>query len=108
MNNEMLHDVVNELIGVYGNDAVSIILYGSEARQTATPDSDIDIAVLITSDNAKHFEDALLDAVVNLNLKYDRVFSVIDIPASNFYAWSDALPFYKNINGDGVVLWKAA
>ena len=108
MSNEMLHDLVEELIKVYGDKAVSIILYGSEARRTATPESDIDIAVIVSSDDTRCFEDSLLDAVVDLNLKYDRVFSVIDIPAENFSLWSDSLPFYKNINGDGIVLWKAA
>ena len=43
-----------------------------------------------------------------MNLKYDKVFSVIDIDYSNFVKWSEILPFYKNVNKEGVVLWKAA
>ena len=49
-----------------------------------------------------------MDFIVDMNLKYDRVFSVIDINCNNFQKWGDALPFYKNVRKEGVTLWKAA
>jgi hypothetical protein len=50
----------------------------------------------------------LIDFTVELDLKYDKVFSVIDIDYDEFLKWEDILPFYKNVKKDGVVLWKAA
>ena len=48
------------------------------------------------------------DLVVNLNLKYDKVFSVIDIDYAVFKKLENITPFYKNVNKEGIVLWKAA
>jgi hypothetical protein len=43
-----------------------------------------------------------------MNLKYDKVFSVIDINYEQFKKWEKVLPFYQNVNREGIVLWKAA
>jgi hypothetical protein len=43
-----------------------------------------------------------------MNLKYDKVFSVIDIDYENFCRWEGITPFYQNVTQEGVVLWKAA
>lgn len=56
----------------------------------------------------KETENRLSDLIVDLNLKYDKVFSVIDIDYSVFQKWEEITPFYKNVNKEGVVLWKAA
>lgn len=45
---------------------------------------------------------------MDMNLKYDKVFSVIDIDYEHFQKWEHVLPFYKNVNQEGIVLWKAA
>ena len=42
------------------------------------------------------------------HLRYDRVFSIIDIKESNIQKWGDSLPFYRNVKKEGIVLWKAA
>lgn len=51
-------------------------------------------------------EDKLSDLVVDLNLKYDKVFSVIDIDYADLKKWENITPFYKNVNNEGIVLWK--
>ena len=43
-----------------------------------------------------------------MNLKYDKVFSVIDIDIDNYEKWKAVTPFYKNVKQDGIVLWKVA
>lgn len=53
-------------------------------------------------------EDKLSDIVVDMNLKYDKVFSVIDIEFEKFRKWGNVMPFYQNINKEGIVLWEAA
>lgn len=46
--------------------------------------------------------------VVDLELACGKVLSVLYIDYSKFTEWKDTLPFYKNIQKDGVVLWQAA
>ena len=103
----LFHELIHELLAIYDQDIKSIILYGSVARGTATSESDIDIAVIVTHETkAQH--DQLLDLETDLNLKYDVVLSVIIIDADNFKTWRNTLPFYKNVRKDGIELWKAA
>ena len=42
-----------------------------------------------------------------LDLRYDRVFSIIDIQEENMEKWGNVLPFYQNIQKEGIILWKA-
>ncbi len=83
------------------------MLYGSYARGTSTDESDIDIALLLNGTLNQSTEEKLSDLIVDLNLKYDRVFSVIDIDYESFQKWENVTPFYKNMNKEGIVLWKA-
>ncbi|MDD2402114.1 MAG: nucleotidyltransferase domain-containing protein [Clostridia bacterium] len=108
MNQIMINELVEGLLNIYGSHLISIILYGSVARGTELLDSDIDIAILLDNINDQDTKDKLLDFVVELDLKYDRVFSVIDIDYSQFLKWEKILPFYRNVKKDGVVLWKVA
>ena len=43
-----------------------------------------------------------------LDLRYDKVFSIIDIQEKNMEKWGSVLPFYQNVQKEGIVLWKAA
>ena len=104
----MIQELLYGLNTIYGTVLLQVILYGSVARNTNTSESDIDIAVILDTNNTKDYEEALLDFIVDMNLKYDRVFSIIDIKVSDFIKWENSLPFFKNVKKDGVVLWKAA
>ena len=92
---------------IYGESLLSIILYGSVARNSATDDSDIDIAFIVTRDEAE-LHDKLLDVIVDLNLEYDQLISPSMIEIDIYNKWKKVLPYYKNIENEGVVLWKAA
>ena len=64
-------------MGIFESQIVRIVLYGSYARGTADAESDVDIALLIKGALDKEIEDKLSNLIVDLNLKYDKVFSVI-------------------------------
>ena len=104
----MLNEFVSGMIDVLGDAVEEIVLYGSVAKGTNTEESDIDIALLIKLPLNKELEEQLSDFVVDMNLKYDTVFSVIDIDYQNFKKWESTLPFYRNVKQEGIVLWKAA
>ena len=108
VNDSMIKELLNGLNTIYETALLQVILYGSVARNTNTSESDIDIAVILDTNNTKYYEEALLDFIVDMNLQYDRVFSIIDIQVSDFKKWENSLPFFKNVKKDGVVLWKAA
>ncbi|HHV10300.1 MAG TPA: nucleotidyltransferase domain-containing protein [Clostridiales bacterium] len=108
MDKNILKELVDGILAIMEHKVVSIILYGSVARGTNTEESDVDVALLIWGSLDKDTEEKLSEFIVDMNLKYDKVFSVIDIDYDNFRKWEKVTPFYQNVTREGVVLWKAA
>lgn len=108
MNHQMLDELVAGLRSILSAQMVRIVLYGSVARGTADVDSDIDVAVFVNNRLTSEQQDQLSDLVVDLNLKYDRVISVVDIEQQTYQMRKEVTPFYQNVDREGIVLWKAA
>jgi len=108
MNEKMYDELVQGLLSVLSDKTVQIVLYGSTARGTAQPESDIDIALFVNQRLTPEQEDRLSDVIVDLNLKYSKVFSVVDIDQQTYLKWRHIAPFYQNVDREGIVLWKAA
>ena len=104
---EMREKLVSSICEIYGSNLISIILYGSVARKMADDDSDIYIAFIVTRDDSK-MHDKMLDIIVDLNLEYDQLISPSIIEIDMFNKWRKVLPYYRSIDNEGVVLWKAA
>ncbi len=108
MKESMYDELVRGLLRLLPEQTVQIVLYGSVARGTAEADSDIDIALFLNGRLSSAQQDALSDLIVDLNLKYDKVFSVVDIDQQTYLKWRHVTPFYQNVSKEGIVLWKAA
>lgn len=104
---KLLNELVSSVCGIYGDNLISVILYGSVARNTATEDSDIDIALLVKQDIAE-MHDKMLDVMVDLDLEYDEVIFPSLIEQKKYEEWRSVLPYYRNIENEGIVLWTAA
>lgn len=103
----LLEKLIPGLVRIFQGSITSIILYGSVARGTQTEESDIDIAVLVGS-YTKEMHEQMTDLVVDLELEYDKVLSVLLIDYDKFTEWENVMPFYKNVKKEGNVLWPAA
>ena len=108
MYEKMYDDLVRGLLSILSEEAVQIVLYGSTARGTSQPESDIDIALFVNQRLTRRQEDLLSGLIVDLNLKYNKVFSVVDIDQQTYLKWRHVAPFYQNVDREGIVLWKAA
>lgn len=108
MDEKILKELVSGILSIMESQVVRIVLYGSVARGTNTAESDVDVALFMNGTLDGNTEDKLSDLVVDMNLKYNRVFSVIDIDYDVFKKWEKVTPFYKNVAQEGIVLWKAA
>lgn len=108
MDGNIMLELVNGILDLMEHQVIRIVLYGSVARGTNTEESDVDVALFLKGSLDKDTEDKLSDLIVDMNLKYDKVFSVIDIDIDNFLKWEKVTPFYKNVTQEGIVLWKAA
>ena len=106
--NAALEKLVKGMVEIYGDLVERIVLYGSTARGTESEESDVDIAILMRAAPSKSMNDRMLDLVVNLELDCGKVLSVIKIDYPRYVEWQCTLPFYQNIEKEGVVLWQAA
>ena len=105
----MKDELIKGLLEIFSdNNMEAIILYGSVSRNESTPESDIDIAIIMKKDMDDTVRERLSRWSADMDLRYDRVFSIIDIQKKNMQKWGNILPFYKNVKKEGVVLWKAA
>lgn len=102
--NNLLY-LVKELETIYEDDAIAVVVYGSYARGTESPDSDIDIAIFV-SKTSKKKRDLMIEAVSKYELMTGKVISAIEIDYKQYNAWKDSMPFYKNIQREGITLWK--
>ncbi len=108
MEERVRSEFIDGVLRILENRLEKIVLYGSVARGSDTEGSDIDIALVMHGKLDPDTEDRLSDFVVDMNLKYNKVFSVIDIDADHFRTWMEALPFYQSVEKEGIVLWKSA
>ena len=104
---DILGKLIPGLVDIFRDKTISIILYGSVARGTQTAESDVDIAVLVKS-YTKDLHERMIDLVVDLELEYNIVLSVLLIEYEKFVEWENVMPFYKNVKKEGIVLWPAA
>lgn len=105
---ETVEELVNGLLKIFEGNILQIILYGSVARREATEDSDIDIAIILREKFDSKTKEKFITWAAGLDMKYEKVFSIIDIEKENLEKWGDILPFYKNVCQEGITLWKAA
>jgi predicted nucleotidyltransferase len=80
-----------------------IVLYGSQARGQAEPESDIDLLVLLKEDVTAEKKRVIQDALYEIGLAEDLVISTI---VRSCDAWnstiSQAMPLYMTIQQEGL------
>jgi predicted nucleotidyltransferase len=76
--NQILRDFRQGLDEIYGTRLVRVVLFGSQARDEAEPDSDIDVMIVLRSSVNPHEEIRRLSPFKSqLCLKYDVVISCV-------------------------------
>ena len=103
---KQLSDMCKKIGEIYEDVIDNIVLYGSYVRGQETPDSDIDIAVILRLPQTDEQHQKMIDIVVDYELKLGVTLSVISIEEDNLNEWKSTLPFYKNLLKEGISLWK--
>lgn len=100
----ILRKIAEAYRSVYGDELVSIFLYGSYARGDYQSDSDIDVAAIVRGDR-RSLQDRLRkvwDVSSDLELEYGTIVSPTVIPYEEYEKYKNDLPYYKNIAREGV------
>ncbi len=67
----------------------------------------MDIMVLVDMDQKelKKVHDQVLDVTITLTTRYGIVLSIIENNYNYFYEWVDVLPFFKNVEREGIEIY---
>lgn len=91
---------------VYGENIVRILLYGSYARGDYNKDSDIDIAAIVHGEryDLQQKLDQVWDISSDLELEYETIVSPTVIPFNEYMEYKEIIPYYKNIQKEGILI----
>lgn len=96
---------VNEILG---NRVKKVILYGSYARGDFQKSSDIDIMILtdLNGDELSQYRDKIWDFAYDVEFEnnFDITLSPLVKNIDKFNYWLNAMPFYMNVQKEGVIL----
>ncbi|MDF9829069.1 nucleotidyltransferase domain-containing protein [Parabacteroides sp. PF5-6] len=83
----------------------TIILYGSEARGEARPDSDIDLLILVNKDTLTFQEELdITEPIYHIEMEAGVDISSIIMPRKKWEERTFKTPFYVNVMKEGIVL----
>ncbi len=106
MIDEAMKDLSEMAKCVYGKKLKGVILFGSCARGEFDQESDIDFMVLldVPAESINEERDLLDPVIWELDEKYDYelLFSPIVKSYDEFLKWTNIIPFYSNVNNEGV------
>ena len=98
---QALSDLQGAVERMYGKRAPRMLVYGSQARQTAHAASDIDVALIYSQTIKPGVEIQRLSPILaELNLRYQVLVSVLPIRLTD-YQKADT-PFINNIQREGI------
>ncbi len=103
-----INKFIVEVNSILGNRIKRIILYGSYARGDFKKSSDIDIMILtdLTDNEIVEYRGKISD--IAYDIEYENEFNITLSPLikniDKFNYWLEALPFYMNVQKEGVIL----
>ena len=106
--NNIIQYLVNGVNEILGNRVKKVILYGSYARGDFQKSSDIDIMILTDLEDEEliQYRDKIWDFAYDVEFEnnFDITLSPLVKNIDKFNYWLNAMPFYMNVQKEGVVL----
>ena len=97
----IIREFKNRIESLYGNQLKELVLFGSWARNEATDDSDIDLAVVLEGDiKAGHEIDTMIDVITDMNLEHGVLLSVYPVSADDYSHRNS--PLLINLRKEGI------
>ncbi|MBQ8085707.1 MAG: nucleotidyltransferase domain-containing protein [Lachnospiraceae bacterium] len=99
--------VVNRGLELLGDKIDKIILFGSYARGDYDEESDVDIMMLLncSENETSEYRKIVCRLSSDLSLENDVMVSLMLNDKVSFYDRMDILPFYQNVQREGVLLY---
>lgn len=109
--NKITSQMVKAYRDIYGQSIKNIVMYGSFARGDFDDESDIDFAAIVVGERQELQKklEKVWDKASDIGLEHDAVVSPVVIPYEEFLEYKDKLPYYRNIDKEGIIVgWLSA
>lgn len=100
----IMNEIVTEMKNLFGDKLRQVLLFGSYARGEQEEYSDMDVMVLVNIDDEeiKKYNDAIIDVMSDISLRYGILPTIIGKNYEHFNHWVPYLPFYRNVKVEGI------
>lgn len=104
--NDEIQEFVKEIQKLLGIRLKKVILYGSYARGDYNKQSDVDIMILtdLSFEEIENYRDKISDIAYDIELKTGIILSPVIKNIEKYNSKVNYIPFYKNVEKEGVVL----
>ncbi len=104
--NDEIQEFVKAIQKLLGIRLKKVILYGSYARGDYNKQSDVDIMILtdLSFEEIENYRDKISDIAYDIELKTGIILSPVIKNIEKYNSKVNYIPFYKNVEKEGVVL----
>lgn len=100
---EILKEFKEKIKEIYAEELSQLILFGSQARGDAQPDSDIDILIVLKTDKKDiNKYQKVIKLISDLCLEYELLISYVYVTKEQFK--QEKSPLLLNIHKEGIIL----
>lgn len=101
-----INEFLEKINKILENNVKKVILYGSYARGDYEKNSDLDIMILtdLSDEEIVNIRTQIWDIAYDIGLKNDIIISSLIKNINDYNYWLDTLPFYMNVQKEGVIL----
>lgn len=98
----ILKDLKENLRKQYTDSVRDVILFGSQARDTANENSDFDVLILLDKDYTGRDENDIFDICYDIDLKYDIIIDAHLLSLKELSNIRGKQPIFKNAINSGI------
>lgn len=108
-NKTQLDEIITKIVEfskeTFGEKFNNVILYGSYARGDYDDESDIDIMIMVdmSREELTLYRNFVNNFCTDLDMQYNVLLSSKLQSKPFFEAWKNTIPFYQNVERDGVI-----
>lgn len=104
--NKEIDEFIKEIQKILGSRLKKVILYGSYARGDYNKQSDVDIMILsdLSFKEIEEYRDIISDIAYDIELDTGVILSPVIKNIEKYNSRINFVPFYKNVQKEGVVL----
>jgi predicted nucleotidyltransferase len=101
-----LQNIINQfkyyVNNLYGSSLKQLILFGSQARGDATPDSDIDLLIVTQKKLSKSDREQVINFISDVSINQNILINFIEMSPQRFQ--TENSPLLLNIRREGILL----